>query len=223
MRERFEQLPKQVTDEIERRQLIGELRQSVATIRDAVKSLREYPDFQCPSSAAVNKWRHALEAADLRRDAALQAISSDLILTQSGKDESAQEWKQWHREVATAVNSIVRQLETWPEGNWRWNEDTETIEPGRDLFDVAAERSTKPVPAEATEHAKLIDSVRVAVKNLRAWEDGRDVIRQPLETLLALSSEELATQWATDTVRVNHTFETPNLIATRELLKSKIL
>ena len=217
-------MPKSIVDERERGQCLGELRQTINSIQNAVRQLQELPDFTTPSSASTADWEQALAAADERRDAALRAIESDFVLSQPAKDEAATAWKKWHKSVATHVNAIVRQMGEWPQARWHWDEQVNNIVIGVDSITIADERATREVPPEAEEHATLIDAVRQALEALRAWEDEADAVRTPIEQLLRSSKEEIALIWATGRAKVDHQFdEDPRVVSWRKIMRDKIL
>ena len=220
---KFDTMPERIIDERERTQCIGELRNCITSMQSSVKALASVSDFSVPSSAELADWQQALAAVDKRRDEALQAIETNVILTQEGKATAAKEWKQWRKVIAAHVNAIVKNLTTWTEASWKWDEIVQNIVPGRDTVSIATEKSMKAVPKEAGEHAELIEGVRKAVLTLRTWEDRNDVGRVSLERLLNMNTEELATMWATGAAKVNHDYDDPHTISVRRVMRERIV
>jgi hypothetical protein len=207
MTQRLNKMPTSITDEKERAQCLGELRHSITAIQTSVKALVAIPELVLPPSADPADWQKVLSAAADRRDAALEAIENDVILTQSAKEDAARQWRQWHKIVATHIGTICKNLAAWGNANWRWDESQMNIVPDRNLFAIAAEKSMRAVPPQAQEHATLIDGVRTALAALREWEDEKDVCLIPLQELLKLDAEELATKWVDGSIRTDHRFD----------------
>ena len=200
-------MPTSIIDPTEKAQCLGELRHSITALQTAVKALDAIPELVLPPSADPADWQQVLAAADGRRDAALEAIEDDVVLTQSAKADAARQWRQWHKIVATHIGTICKNLRTWENAKWKWDESIMNIVPTCKPFDIAAEHAKRSVPPLAQEHANLIDGVRIALATLRDWEEERDVCRIPLLELLNLDAEGLATRWADGSIKTNHLFD----------------
>lgn len=207
MKQELTNIPATIVDPTEKNQFLGELHRCIQTLQSAVLALREIPDFIAPSSASVDDWENALEAAGKRKETALEAIEKDVILTEDAKRDIARKWKVWHKHIATHCHTITHCLSAWPQAKWRWDDIVKNIVPGRNTIGITDERATRNVPTQANEHAKLIEDVREAVNALRSWEDEKDVERIPLERLLRMSSEDFALMWAAGNIIINHRYD----------------
>lgn len=128
-------------------------------------------------------------------------IRQDRSLTATEKQERLKPWKALRQRVLRLVDivqgillanpDVVFTIEQGENGQHRYYIDEAQIE------DVASQRATHPVPAEALQHLDLIQKVREAVENLRAFEDKHNVRRFTLEQLLNMPwTGGLADMWA---------------------------
>lgn len=191
-----ERIPAKVVLEKERLEAAGEITQAVKSIQDAVICLQNLPDIETPVSADPNDWKEALKKADKRKDEALKAIAADVVLTQNGKAELAGEWKQWHKQAATACNTIFKMLKDYAACQFTFSSSTQNIVPTIPIAEVAEAEAMRDVPKEAKDHALLLAIVFDAVSGLRRWEQEHAVKKVRLEQLLSLNEEQLAEAWA---------------------------
>ena len=74
-------IPAKVVLEKERTEAAGEIRLAISRLHDAVRHLQDLQDFEAPLSANPNDWQEALKKADTRKNEALKAIASNIMLT----------------------------------------------------------------------------------------------------------------------------------------------
>ena len=191
-----ERIPAKVVLEKERTEAAGEIRLAIGSIHDAVRHLQDLQDFEAPLSADPNDWQEALKKADKRKDEALKAIASNMMLTQENKAELAVEWKEWHKKAATACNTIIRQVTKYAACKFKYDLELNDIVPTIPTMEVAEAQAMRDVPPEAKDHALLLAIVFDAVSGLREWEAKHDVKKVRLEQLLSLNEEQLAEAWA---------------------------
>lgn len=191
-----ERIPAKVVLEKERLEAAGEITQAVKSINDAVICLQNLPDIETPVSADPNDWKETLKKTNKRKDEALKAIAADVVLTQNGKAELAGEWKQWHKQAATACNTIIKHLTNYPACKFVFSSSTQNIVPTIPITEVAEAEAMRDVPPEARDHALLLAIVWDAINGLRKWEHEHDVKKVRLEELLSLNEEQLAEAWA---------------------------
>ncbi len=189
-------IPAKVVLEKERTEAAGEIRLAIGSIHDAVRHLQELQDFEAPLSADPNDWQEALKKADKRKDEALKAIASNMMLTQENKLELAAEWKDWHKKAATACNTIVRQVTKYAACKFKYDLELNDIVPTIPTMEVAEAEAMRDVPPEAKDHALLLAIVWDAVNGLRKWEREHDAQKIRLEQLLSLDETQLAEAWA---------------------------
>lgn len=194
-------IPAKVMLEKERTEAAGEIRLAIGSIHDAVRHLQDLQEFEAPLSADPNDWQEALKKADKRKDGALKAISSNMMLTQENKLELAGEWKEWHKKAATACNTIVRQLTKYAACQFTYDVELHDIVPTIPTMEVAEAEAMRDVPPEARDHALLLAFVFDAVSGLRRWEQEHGVKKVRLEQLLSLDETQLAEAWANGSVR----------------------
>lgn len=195
-----ERIPAKVVLEKERVEAAGEIRLAIGSIHDAVRHLQDLQDFEAPLSADPNDWQEALKKADKRKDEALKAIASNMMLTQENKMELAVEWKEWHRKAATACNTIVKQVTKYAACKFKYDLELNDIVPTIPTMEVAEAEAMRDVPPEAKDHALLLAIVFDAVNGLRKWEQEHGVKKIRLEQLLCLDETQLAEGWASGTI-----------------------
>lgn len=188
-------IPAKVVLEKERTEAAGEIKQALCSIHDAVICLQNLQDFEAPISADPNDWQEALKKADKRKDDALKAIASSMMLTQENKAELAGEWKDWHKKAATACNSIVKYLTNYPDCKFTFSSSAQNIVPTIPIMEIAEAEAMRDVPKEAKDHALLLAIVYDAVNGLRKWEREHGVRKVRLEQLLNLDETQLAETW----------------------------
>ena len=188
-------IPAKVVLEKERTEAAGEVKQALCSIQDAVVCLQNLQDFEAPLSADPNDWQEALKKADKRKDEALKAIASNMMLTQENKVELAGEWKEWHKKAATACNTVVKQVTKYAGCKFAFCSSVQNIVPTIPTMEVAEAEAMRDVPPEARDHALLLAIVWDAINGLRKWEQEHDVKKIRLEELLSLDETQLAEAW----------------------------
>lgn len=189
-------IPAKVVLEKEKTEAAGEIRLAIGSIHDAVRHLQELQDFEAPLSADPRDWQEALKKADKRKDEALKAIASNMMLTQENKLELAGEWKEWHKKAATACNTIVKQITKYAACKFTFDLVLQDIVPTIPTMEVAEAEAMRDVPPEARDHALLLAIVWDAINGLRKWEREHDAKKIRLEQLLSLDETQLAEAWA---------------------------
>ena len=193
-------IPAKVVLEKERTEAAGEIRLAIGSIHDAVRRLQDLQDFEAPKSAEPNDWQEALKRAGKRKDEALKAIAANMMLTQENKLELAGEWKEWHKQVVTACNTLIKLLSKYSACKFVFDVNNKDIVPTIPTMEVAKTEAMRDVPAEAKDHALLLAIVFDAVAGLRRWEREHGVIKNRLEQLLNLDEQKLAELWAEGSV-----------------------
>ena len=137
-------------------------------------------------------------------------IRQDRSLTAAEKQERLKPWKALRQRALRLVNivqgilqsngDVIFSIKEGKDGQPRYFISEAQIEA------VALQRATHEIPVEAFTHLELIDKLREAVENLRAFEDKYNVRRYTVERLLSLPwSGCLADMWA-----VGDVFNDPN-------------
>jgi len=117
-------------------------------------------------------------------------IRQDRSLTAAEKQERLKPWKALRQRALRLVNivqgilqsngDVIFSIEEGKDGQPRYFISEAQIEA------VALQRATHEIPVEAFTHLELIDKLREAVENLRAFEDKYNVRRYTVEQLLNL-------------------------------------
>lgn len=188
-------IPAKVVLEKERTEAAGEIRLAIGSIHDAVRHLQDLQDFEAPLSADPKDWKEALNKADKRKEEALKAIASNMMLTQDNKLELAGEWKDWHKKAATACNTIIKMVTKYAACKFTYDLEQQDIVPTIPTLEVAEAEAIRDVPKEAKDHALLLAIVFDAIDGLRRWEREHDAQKIRLEQLLCLDEIQLAEIW----------------------------
>ena len=193
-------IPAKVCLEKERTEAAGEIRLAISRIHDALRHLQDFQDFEAPLSANPNDWQEALKKADKRKDEALKAIASNMMLPQENKMELVGDWKEWHKNVVTSCNTIIKHLTKFSACKFKYDVNNQDIVPTIPTMEVAEAKAMRDVPVEAKDHAFLLCVVYDAINGLRQWEKEHGVIKNRLEQLLDLDEQKLAERWAEGSV-----------------------
>lgn len=137
-------------------------------------------------------------------------IRQDRSLTAAEKQERLRPWKALRQRTLRRINIIQGILVANPDVVFSIEDDDNGAVrhyiSAQQIEDVALKRATHEIPVEAFTHLELIDKLREAVENLRAFEDKYNVRRYTVEQLLNLPwSGGLADMWA-----VGDVFNDPN-------------
>ena len=145
-----------------------------------------------------------------RIDECTAPIKADKSLTSDERRERLKPWKAISQRATRLVNivqgilasngDVIFTIESGNDGQPHYRIDEQQIE------EVSRLRATHEIPVEAFTHLELIDKLREAVENLRAFEDKYNVRRYTVKQLLNLPwSGGLADMWA-----VGDVFNDPN-------------
>lgn len=122
-------------------------------------------------------------------DSCTAPIKADKSLTSDERRERLKPWKAISQRATRLVDIIQGILQSNPDVVFTIEDD----ENGRRYYiseqqveDVALQRATHDIPQEALLHLELIQQVREAVENLRAFENQHNVRRYTIEQLLNL-------------------------------------
>ena len=134
-------------------------------------------------------------------------IRQDRSLTAAEKQERLRPWKALRQRALRLVNIIQGILAANPDVTFTIEDDDNGAVryyiSEQQIEDVALKRATHEIPVEAFTHLELIDKLREAVENLRAFEDKHNVRRYTVEQLLHLPwTGGLADLWATGDIFV---------------------
>ena len=132
-------------------------------------------------------------------------IKADKSLTSDERRERLKPWRAIAQRTTRLVNIIQGIMLSNPDvtftieddesGKRRYYIDAEQIEA------VSIKRATHEIPVEAFTHLELIDKLREAVENLRAFEDKYNVRRYTVEQLLHMPwTNGLCDMWVTGSI-----------------------
>lgn len=216
-------LPRYVVDKRKRDQCDKDLRRTVTIVQEAVFGLAKETDVVIPTSADIQAWNGVATNADKRLEKAKETIMVDDSLTDSEKLQRIGAWKGWHKRVTTFVTHIVRNMQAYPQAQWQFDPNLQTIIPTADLSSVVDVAATVEVPQEAAEHAFLLSLVWDAVQGLRRWEGEHSVDKRRLEELFSFNEQRFAEAWAIGEFKHDPLFDTPQTVVMREYSKTHIV
>lgn len=216
-------VPQTIINRNKREEADRDIRKTVASVQTAVRSLAEDSDVVIPASSIVKEWKAAAKAADVRLEKAKERILQDYGLAESEKQQKIAAWQGWHKRVSTQITHVVICLEKYPQAAWKYDEYLQNIVPTASLSAIADEAATVQVPKEAEEHALLLSLVYDAVNGLRQWEKEHGIDKKRLEELFCYDEKRLAELWATGAFTIDTNFDTPQIVAARELRYKNIV
>lgn len=190
-----EAIPSQVVVKARRDQIADELRKGIAALQAAYREIRGIAGSESlgkvpPIESLDAQW------VEKTIGARMEAVRQSRILTSDQKRDTNKHWGRIASQLNKAIGTIANLLAKYPGLciSFDYEANNYTI---KDIEGYATAKATLDVPAEAAEHWRLIQAVAQAVKNLRTFEDERDIIRRPLPQLVRFTTPlTLAESWA---------------------------
>ncbi len=175
----------------------SELRSDVRKLQEAYSTLRDMPDYDCPTSLS----ELTRDEIDRLTTARISRVEADDTLLASEKEERIKKFKSLSKVVVTHLNTINRILSEWSEAQFVYDARISNIVPTANLRGIVEARCSKPVPEICKQHARLIDNALQAIIKLREFEQAEDVSKLRLEMLAAMDSDGLAALWASGQIK----------------------
>ena len=190
-------------------------------LRKANESLRErhrLADYPTPSTLKDVTSGNLLAFVEQR----INAVKNTPIYTQAQKQQAIDDWQEWRIKAMPLVVAVENFYNEWQEVSPVLDTSDMTILTS-DIAEALTPRFTAEIPLQAHRHKELINSVANATKDLRAWEREQDIKKLPLKELLSLNQGDIFQAWASGTIKIDHSEDTPRLCAWRKAQDAAIL
>lgn len=193
-------------------------RKALQQANDALKELLKLDDYPTPTTLKEVTLSHLISLNGHRVD----AVMASPIYTQEQKNKAINEWTQWRIKAMPHVAAVENFVTDWKDVSPVLDTADMTI-CTTDLTEALTPRFTVEVPLQAHTHIALIHKVREAYNELRAWEAEQDIKKVELKKLLSIAENDLFQSWAAGNIKVDHTHDTPSLIAWRKANNEAII
>ena len=219
MEQKTEKMPEVIIIENELREADHDLRRSLREAQVAYAELRELQDLgDIPQpNLCTADWLEKI--MNRKKDALKQAN----FLTEAQKASQLMHFGKLHKKAQKLVEIVGGFINSIPAEQYVYDLMLVTFFL-RDIDALLTESCTHVVPAEAAEHRRRIEAVRGAVHSLRSWEKEKDLKKLRLEDLLRMSPTQIAIEWVSDNLRIDHAHDNlPYVVLNRELAEQNIL
>lgn len=219
MEQKTEKMPEVIIIDNELRDADHDLRRSLREAQAAYAELRELQDLgEIPMpNLCTADWLEKIIAAKR------ESIKQVDFLTEAQKSSQLMHFGKLQKKALKLVEIVSNFIKSIPAEQYVYDPMLATFF-FRNIDILLHERCTHIVPAEAAEHRRLIEAVRRAIHSLREWEKSNDLKKLRLEDLLRMSPTQLAIEWVSENLRIDHAHDhLPYVVLNRELAEQNIL
>lgn len=172
-------------------------RHALKQAQEALKELLKLADYPTPSRLEDVTAANLVAFVQQR----VNAVKATPIYTQAQRDKYIDEWVEWRVKAMPHVAAVERFCNEWREVAPVLDGGTITT---ADITEALTPRHTVQVPLQAHTHLQLINSVREAISELRAWESQQDTKKIPLQKLLGIKEDDLLQSWCSGSIKIDH-------------------
>jgi len=193
-------------------------RKALQKANEAIRELFKLADYPTPSTLKDVTASNLVAFVEQR----IKAVEATPIYTAAQREKAISDWTEWRFKAMPFVVAVENFVTDWQEVSPVL--DTATMEIlTSDITEALTPRFTVEIPIQAHRHQELINSVANAIKDLRAWEREQDIKKLPLKELLSLNQGDIFQAWASGTIKIDHSVDTPRLCAWRNAQDATIL
>jgi len=185
---------------------------------EAIRELHRLSDYPAPSTLKDVTSGNLCAFVEQR----IKAVKATPIYTAAQRDKAVNDWQEWRIKAMPFVVAIEQFVNDWQEVQPVLDTADMSILTS-DIAEALTPRFTVEIPIQAHRHQELINSVANAIKDLRAWEREQDIKKLPLKELLSLNQGDIFQAWASGTIKIDHSEDTPRLCAWRNAQDAAIL
>jgi len=185
---------------------------------EAIRELHRLSDYPTPSTLKDVTSGNLCAFVEQR----IKAVKATPIYTAAQRDKAVNDWQEWRIKAMPFVVAIEQFVNDWQEVQPVLDTADMSILTS-DIAEALTPRFTVEIPIQAHRHQELINSVANAIKDLRAWEREQDIKKLPLKELLSLNQGDIFQAWASGTIKIDHSEDTPRLCAWRNAQDAAIL
>ncbi len=193
-------------------------RKALQKANEAITELHHLADYPTPTTLADVTTQSLIAFVSQRQE----AVNNTPLYTAKERERIISNWTEWRTKAMPLVVAVENFVSEWQEVSPVL--DTATMEIlTKDITEALTPRFTAEIPLQAHRHLTLIDEVRRTITELRDWEGQQDIKKIPLNKLLSLNESDLYQAWASGTIKIDHSQDTPRLCAWRKAQNDAIL
>lgn len=193
-------------------------RTALRKANEAIRALHRLADYPTPTTLADVTTSKLLAFVEQRTN----AVTNTPLYTAKERERIISEWQEWRVKTMPLVVAVEQFVTEWQDVSPGLDTATMSILTS-DITESLAPRFTVEIPIQAHRHQELINSVANAIKDLRAWEREQDIKKLPLKELLSLNQGDIFQAWASGTIKIDHSEDTPRLCVWRNAQDAAIL
>lgn len=197
---------------------VYQCRKSLQKANEAIKGLHRLADYPTPSTLKDVTSGNLLAFVEQR----VNALKATPIYTAAQRDKAISDWQEWRIKAMPFVVAVEQFVNEWQDVKPVLDTATMSILTS-DITEALTPRFTAEIPLQAHRHLTLIDELRRTITELRGWEREQDIKKLPLNKLLSLNESDLYEAWASGSIKVDHSQDTPGLCAWRNAQDAAIL
>lgn len=219
MYQKNKQLPESIVIEAERLKADDALRKALREANDAYYALRQEKDLgDIPEPhRCTTEWLEEIMTAKKK------AVNDADHLTIAQKNSQVAHWGKFAKRILNSIKVIQCFISSIPREQYVYDDSLGSFYL-KNISGLVTSRCTRKVPVEAQRHWQLILKAKNAIHELREWEKEKDLKKFRLEELFNMTPEQISTQWATENIRIDHTFDhLPRIVINREINKRDYL
>lgn len=212
-------MPKTIIIDRERQEIDEALRKALKYAQSAYSALKELADLKEVPVAhkCTTEWLKQITTTKK------QAVENADFLTNEQKSSQIAHWENFEKKALGYIDIVKGFISSIPSEQYVFDEGLGTFHI-KDLQALVNGRCTHEVPEKAGKHYQLVQDVRKAINDLRAWEQKEDLKKLRLEDLFRLNERQIAEAWVTNNIQIDHTFDhLPGIVEKRAMSRNDYL
>lgn len=197
---------------------VYECRAALNKAQEALQSLTKLADYPTPSRLEDVTAANLVTFVQQR----VEAVRGTTLYTEAQRGKIIDEWVEWRVKAMPHVAAVESFVNDWQVVSPVLDTATMTIYTS-DPTEALTPLYTVAAPLQAHTHLQLINNVREAINELRAWEKEQDTYKLPIAKLLQKSEEDVITSWVKGTIKVDHRLDDEGVKAWREAVEAATL
>lgn len=193
-------------------------RKALQKANEAINELHRLADYPTPTTLKDVTKSNLVAFVQHRTN----AVKNTPLYTAKERERIISDWTEWRTKAMPLVVTVENFVSEWQEVSPVLDTSDMTIYTS-DIAEALTPRFTVEIPIQAHRHKELINAVRVAYSDLRDWEHEQDCKKIPLQKLLSFAESDLFQAWASGTIKIDHSEDTPRLCAWRNAQDAAIL
>lgn len=209
---------KEIVLERDLQEAVSDCQAALNKAQMALCELHKLSDYPTPSTLA-DVTASGLMAFVAQR---IEAVRGTTLYTEQQRGKIIDEWVEWRVKAMPHVAAVEAFANDWQVVSPVLDTATMTIYTS-DPTEAITPLYTVAEPLQAHTHWHLINNVREAINELRAWEKEQDTCKLPIANLLQKSEEDVITSWVKGTIKVDHRHDDEGVKAWREAVEAATL